>query len=65
LFVVGDAHVAIWVLVIGQLNINQRPLILVDFPYLVVNIRDYLLSTSTNILIFDGFGILAIPFYYY
>ena len=45
----------------GQLNISQRPLILVDFPYLVVNIRDHLLSTTTNILTFDGFGIPAIP----
>ena len=45
----------------GQLNISQRPLILVDFPYLVVNIRDHLLSTTTSILTFDGFGIPAIP----
>ena len=39
----------------------QRPLILVDFSYLVVNIRDHLLSTTTNIQTFDGFGIPAIP----
>ena len=61
MFAVGYAHGVIWVLVIGQLNISQRPLILVNFPYLIVNIRDHLLSTTTNILTFDGFGIPAIP----
>ena len=61
MFAIGYAHGVIWELNIGQLNISQRPLILVDFPYLVVNIRDHLLSTTTNILTFDGFGIPAIP----
>ena len=57
----NNAHGVIWVLAIGQLNISQRPLILADFPYLVVNIRDHLLSTTTNILTFDVFGIPTIP----
>ena len=61
MFAIGYAHGVIWELDIGQLNISQRPLILVDFSYLVVNIRDHLLSTTTNIQTFDGFGIPAIP----
>ena len=60
MFAIGCAHGVIWELDIGQLNISQRPLILVDFLYLVVNIRDHLLSITTNILTFDGFGIPAI-----
>ena len=60
MFAIGYAHGVIWMLVIGQLNISQRPLILIDFPYLVINIRDHLLSTTTNILTLDGFGIPAI-----
>ena len=61
MFAIGYAHGVILVLVISQMNISERPLILVDFPYLVVNIRDHPLSTTTNILTFDGFGIPAIP----
>ena len=46
---------------IGQLNMSQRSLILVDFSYFVVNIRDHLLSATSNILTFNGYGIPAIP----
>ena len=58
---IGYAHGVIWMLIIDQLNMNERSLILVDFPYLVVNIRDHILSTTTNILTLDGFGIPTIP----
>ena len=61
MFAIGYAHGVIWMLIIDQLNMNERSLILVDFPYFVVNISDHLLSTTTNILTFDGYGIPAIP----